>query len=271
MAVSTSSRFGNGMVGIPQAGANVDIYSSSSSARWAVGTHFYREDGNVYVYSHFGYACTPGYVCAQDISQSSNTELANVMTSAASAVAVAGETIKPGAVGSKYIQLTLASITANQFAGGYIVLTAGTGSGYTYRIKGNTATDDPASGFIRIELDKCVLQAAIDNTTDCIIVGNRYANLTHASATDVFGAGIACAYQQAGYYGWVQKSGVVGVLQDTVGTKALGYVSKMSGTTDGTLGVATAAAATDVGKTPVVGFIIVTGTASTLAAVNVNF
>ena len=130
------------------------------------------------------------------------------------------QTTSDGTIGSKFIEVTLASVTVDQFAGGYLHTTDDTGEGYTYRIRGNTATGDPASGNIRLELyDK--LQVAIDATTDFAITGCLYANLEAATAaTDYAIAGVSVSTMSAGEYGWVQVAGVATILAD--GTIAVG-------------------------------------------------
>ncbi len=232
MAVSTDGWWSNS---ITNAGAvDFSIYDKDATAKFAIGTRLERQDGNVYVYSHFGADVNRGVLVAVDASESSVVDTDNVIIAPASA-----QTTTDGTLGSKFIEITLASVTANQFSGGYFVTTDDTGEGYTYRIKGNTATDDPASGNFRLELHE-PLQVAVDGTTDFAIQGSLYANLEIATAaTDIALAGVTCqtmdVSEQA--YGWVCVKGVVGILQD--GTIAIGDMVTLS---DGTNGAVQAAA-----------------------------
>jgi len=239
MAVSTSSYFSNSVPG-----GNLmfkgNIYTSSTTPLYAVGTKVVRGDGNEYVYAHFGAASAAGTIVAQDLSESANVDADNIVIAPASAVAVPGETIQPGALNSRYAQITLASITADQFAGGYLHITDDTGEGLQYRIKGNTATDDPASGDIRVELYDPI-QVALDATSDFAITGSVYANLEPATAaTDNLVAGVTVAAQAAADYGWVQTKGVATVLTDGVVVVTEGV---MTGSVAGS--VAAVAALTD--------------------------
>ena len=72
--------------------------------------------------------------------------------------------------------MTLASVTANQFAGGTITTTDDLGEGYTYDIVGNTATGTPVSGDFYLFLAQKI-QVAIDNTTDVSIAANFWNNV----------------------------------------------------------------------------------------------
>lgn len=236
MAVSSSTYFTNAF---PAGNAMFkgDIYTSSTTPLYPVGMKIVRADGAEYVYSHFGAASAAGTVVAQDLSESSVVDTDNAVIAPASAVAVPGEVLRPGAIGSVYVELTLAGVTANQFAGGYLSITDDTGEGYQYRIRGNTATGDPATGNIRLHLYD-PLKVALDATSDIAITGCLYANLEPATAaTDDNVAGVTVAAQAAADYGWVQTEGVATVL--TAGTVVLSE-SVMVGAVAGSVGPAVA-------------------------------
>lgn len=218
----------------PEGGGDFDIFDKHATQRYAIGTRVTRADGNEYVYAHFGADTNRGLLVSQDISESGETAVVdNALIAPASA-----QTTTDGTIGSKYIEMTNASITANQFAGGYLATVDATGEGYTYRIKGNTATGDPASGNIRIELYD-PLQVAIDSTTDVQIMGSLYSNLEAATAgTDHVIAGIACSTMDVSEqaYGWIQVKGVVAGLVD--GTIAVGESVTLSDGVAGAIQVA---------------------------------
>lgn len=254
MAVSTNSYFHNALPGIAQLGGAFNKFASDTSPKYAVGTRVCVGEGDVYVYSHFGAATDRGLLVAQDLSESAVVETDNVIIAPASAV-----TTTDGTAGSRFIEITLASVTADMFAGGYLHTTDDTGEGYCYRIKGNTATNDPASGNFRLELYE-PLAAAVTSDTDFAITGSMYANLEGATAgTDYAIAGVSCATQAAADYGWVQVAGVATVLQD--GTIAAGDMLTLS---DGVTGaVQTAAgggtAITDLVAEQIVGYALFAG------------
>lgn len=226
MALSADRQFSKGRVALGGAIADqFDKFAVDSSPRYHVGFKVEEADGSVYRYAHFGAAVNRGILVAQDISESSVDDADNVIVAPASAV-----TTTDGTVGSRFVEITLASVSAGDYAGGKLVITDDTGEGYTYDIKGNTATGDPASGNIRVELYQPI-QVAVDATSDFAISANPYHNLEGATAaTDFIVSGVACSTMAADEWGWVQTKGSVGILQD--GTIAAGdQVSLSDGVT----------------------------------------
>jgi hypothetical protein len=245
MAIKAENYFNNAIVGTPQVGNDVEVHESHKTPRYALGTKYERQDGSVFRYAQFGADTAAGELVSADLSETSTADTDNSCIAPASAVAVAGENIQPGDIGSHYVEVTLAAITADQFAGAYFVTTDDTGEGYTYRIKGNTATDNPASGNIRIELYKPIV-VAVDATTDFAIQGSPYNNVEAATSTDFAASGVAMSAITIAdaAYGWVCTKGVIGILQDgaitagnavIVGTVA-GSVAVASAATDNVLG-----------------------------------
>lgn len=224
MAYSTDSYFNNAIVGQMQIGADVDTFEINDTPKYAVGTGFTRSDGCKFRYVHAGAATDRGVLVAQDYSESSVTDTDDSILAPSSTYQMDDEVsgIYPGSIGSRYVVLTLASAEADQYAGGYLHITDDTGEGYTYRIRGNTATDTPDSGNIRLQLyDK--IQTALTATTDFAITGPMYANLEAAgTTTDGITVGVTCASLTAtDPYGWVQTFGPTTVLCDTAGTSGM--------------------------------------------------
>jgi hypothetical protein len=189
--------------------------------------------GNVYRWAHFGATTTQGKLVSQDIDESGVVDTDNAIIAPASAV-----TTTDGTIGSKFIELTLASITVqDNFAGGKIVITDDTGEGYTYGIVSSTKTDDPATNHIRIELDRR-LQVAVTSDSDFAIVGNPYGNLEPATSTDFAVVGVSMGSQAAADYGWVLTKGTVGILS----SGNIGQIGKgiIVGTAAGSCALATA-------------------------------
>ncbi len=227
MAVNQSSYFSNATVGTMGASGNLELYKIDATPEFAIGTGFTRQDGAKFRYAAMSTATDRGLLVAQDFSGSSTIDLDNSIIAPASAVAIANDNKTAGSVGSRYLEITIASITAGAFAGGYISTTDDIGEGYTYRIRGNTATDTPATGNIRIELyDK--IQVALTATTDCAITGNLYSNLIVAgTGTDGIVAGVTMATLTATKpFGWIQTAGIGTVFCDTAGSA--GNVAQVS-------------------------------------------
>lgn len=218
MAVTAKNYFSNAIVGVPQVGADVNIYKEDTSPSFALGTKFERQDGAIFRYSHFGATvASAGLLCSVDISESSESEVTSAIVASASTYQVDGETVGvyPNMLGSKFIVATLGSITTDEFAGGYVVITSGpSATSETYRIKGNTATGNPDSGNFRIEL-YARLQAGLNSSTTFTVTGNRYANLEAslaATGSDLASGVTLISITTAGDYGWVQTKGIIGVL-----------------------------------------------------------
>ena len=214
MAISDSSYFTNAIVGTPQVGADVELYQADAVPKFALGTKFERADGNIFRYAHFGEDTAVGLVVSTDISETcvADTDDSIIAPSATYQMSDEQSGIYPGSIGSRYVVMTLTA-TANQFAGGYFVTTDDTGEGYTFRILNNTATNNPATGLVRIQLDKPLL-VALDATTDFAIMSSLYNDLESVDGTDIIPAGItvrAMDISEAAY-GWVLTKGIVGVL-----------------------------------------------------------
>lgn len=217
MAVSSSSYFKNGtVIGVPQVAVDFDKFAEHATPRFPIGFKVEDGDGSIYRYSHFGATVNRGVVVAQDLSESSLGDSDNSIVASASA-----SVTTDGLAGQKYVEIntgiygtsTSTSIAANQYAGGKLIITDDAGEGYTYNIVGNTSN---ASANMRLQL-KEEIQVALTATTDFIIVGNKYANLEIATTTDEFFAGVTCrTISTAGYYGWIQTKGIVGILTGTV-------------------------------------------------------
>lgn len=209
MAVTQTSYYANAIVGVPQAGADIKIQEVHNTPRYAVGFGFERSDGNKYRYVQYGAATETAQLVSTDISETglASISAANKVINSSSAIAVSFEKALPGDVGSHYFEASLTG-TANQFAGAYLSIYGGTGEGYTYRIKGNTATDDPASGNLRIQLYE-PLVLALDATSDLVIVGNRWCDVEASTTTTDYCASGICQYgASSSQYGWVLTKGV---------------------------------------------------------------
>lgn len=262
MAVSTSSYFSNSIIGVPQVGADIDIYEVSTNPKYAVGFGFERADGNKYRYAHFGLLSPVGYIVGQDTLESSQTStVLNCAPTGTNNVQRAGETLRANYAGARYMQL-LVTATADQFAGGYITVISGSGSGYTYRIAGNTATSDniPTTGHIFMDLYDPIVRP-LGTDSDITITGCRYANLEAAispgSGTGYcIPAGVTLTGMSATNWGWVQTKGIGGVLTGSV-TGSQGNLAGLSATTAGAaIAIIAGVSATNMVITPIIGYFV---------------
>lgn len=233
MSISTASYFNRGSSGF--GGATVgsfDKFEQGTVPKYSIGYQVRQADGTMYRYVHFGATVNRGVLVAGDISEMAVADTDNAIIAPASAV-----TTTDGTLGSYFIEVTIASINAGDFEGGKFITTDDTGEGYTYDILGNTATGNPASGNVRIQLAQ-PLQVAVDNTTDFSIVANKYHNLEIATTgTDPIVVGVSCAtITAAGNYGWIQTRGICGVLQDAQ-APTIGDTVQLSALTNGAVGI----------------------------------
>lgn len=258
MAVSADSYFSNSIIGTPQVGADIDIFETSATPKYAVGFGFTRADGNKYRYVHAGALVARGTVVATDVSESNLAKIENVGATVAGATKKPGETLAPNVAGSRYMQLVITA-TANQFAGGYINVCTGSGSGYTYRIAGNTATSagTPTTGNIYLDL-KDPIASPIDSNTDIIIAGCTYANVEGATTTDAFPAGVAVTGITSTAFGWVCTRGIIGALQDI----NIGTVGRMVTLSTNTTGAIQAAGIVTGSNYGVLGYLVEAGSSA---------
>ena len=226
MTLNATRYFSNSIVGQPQVGADINILETNALPKYNVGFGFTRADGNKYRYGYANAGVAAGLLVAPTFASSGVATFDNVVVLPASAVAVAGEVILPGRIGSRYLEVTKASVTAGQYKGGYLVIEDGSGKGYTYRIKSNTATGNPATLTIRIELYE-KLKANLSDDTDMTITPSLWNDVVIADSTNVMVAGVSCSTTTSTLpYGWFCTKGQCACKQ--TGTVVLGQGVQLS-------------------------------------------
>ncbi len=268
MALDGPSYYSNSIQGIPGAGVDINIYETNTSPKYALGFMTERADGNRFRYCQVNGAVNAGQLVGPTTASAGAVYGAITVVAPASAVAVPAEfPILPGQVGSHYVEGTIAAIAADKYEGGYLIITRGTGIGDTYRIKGNTATDTPASGNIRIQLYE-PLKVAITVGTGLTIVGSMFTDMavTAAAAAQVTGVLMATT-TASNIYAWVCTRGVVGCTEDVTNTPVAGHQITTSRVVAGAYQTIVAGAAT-IGASnfsaPIIGYVrtISSGTAT---------
>lgn len=185
------------------ASAAQTLFSSSSTQYHDIGAQMTTPCGRKYRYVKAGaVAVVPGKLYQ---SPAEDTGLQNLTAVAASA----GDTTVSFS--------TTVTVTANQYAGGYVVVSVTPDVGRLYRIKSHAAYTAAAPTFVLED----AIQNAWTTSTRCDIVQNPYngviVNPTTASSAPV-GAGIYAI--AAGEYGWLQTKGPAALLAD--GANAVG-------------------------------------------------
>lgn len=131
--------------------------------------------------------------------------------------------IAAAAIGDMSIVTTsTVTVTANQYAGGWVLISASTGVGYQYQIASHAAA---TAGVLTLNLADPI-QVALTTSSKIDLVANPYGNVivNPATATSM-PIGVAVAATPIGYYGWVQTRGVANVLADGTVTVGTGVVA----------------------------------------------
>lgn len=214
-----------------------DLTSNSSVAQTRLGEIASSGDGRWFKYVKAGgTALVPGTLVQAP------AEITNHQNLAPTANAAIGAT-------SVTVTLGATAATANQYAGGWLVVTATPGQGYQYRIKSNPAADASATLTLTLEDPLSVAITAAASKIDLVLnpCSGVIINPTTASSAPV---GVAVYPITASYYGWVQVRGPACILSDggsTVGTN----VSASNGTAGAVEAAVTAQAAIGVALTGV--------------------
>ncbi len=132
--------------------------------------------------------------------QQTSAEVTGWETLAVAAAAVGATTV---------VTTSTVTVTANELAGGYLVVAVTPGQGYTYRIAGNTAA---TAAVTTITLDDPI-QVALTTSSTVSVVLNPFNGviLNPTTATGAI-AGVAVFPIVNAQYGWIQTKGPVGVL-----------------------------------------------------------
>jgi hypothetical protein len=182
------------------------IYEESSTPKHAIGEKIELSDGRVFRYGYTAAAINAGLLVSQDISSTSLAETDDIIIASAGRFSISA--------GSSAIQITLASISANDYAGALLQITDDAGEGMQYRVKSNSATGATTSGKVDIDLYD-PLKVAVTTSSDIAIVGNLWYNVLGATAaTDYIISGVTPIAFSANYYGWLQTAGIATILAD---------------------------------------------------------
>lgn len=181
-----------------------DLYTSSATQQHVLGQKAVTPDGRTFRYVLAGAtALVPG----------------KVQQAPAETTAAQDETITNVAVGDTTVTTTTTTtVTANQFAGGYLVITAGTlGIGQSYKIKSHPA----ASGAVVTYTLEDPIRVATTGTARLDVYPNPYSGVIVCPTTLTSApVGVAVHPVAAAQYGWIQVGGPCPILAD--GANAVG-------------------------------------------------
>lgn len=163
-----------------------------------------------------------------------------------------GITPTAAAVGdTEIVTSSTMTVTANQYAGGYVVVSVTPGISTRYRIKSHSAYTAAVATFLLEE----PIQVALTTTSRLDFVANPYNGVVVCPTTRTSTiVGVAVNNITADQYGWLQRKGVCPVLNDAAGALTVGVTVMPSSSVAGSVRLATAG-------NPVVG-IAITGIAA---------
>lgn len=130
------------------------------------------------------------------------------------------------------------TVTANQYTGGWVVVSVTPGIGYQYRILRHAAFTAAAATFYLED----PIQVALTTTSRIDFVPNPFANVVVAPATLTSAVcGIAVNNITNAQYGWLQVAGVGTVTNDAAGAITVGNVVMPSSSVAGSIRALTGA------------------------------
>ena len=179
------------------------LFTSVATAVHALGEVVFTNDGRAFRYAKAGGTALVAGTLQQ--AQAETTAHQNLVAAAA-------------AIGATEIVTSAITVTANQYAGGYLLVSITPGEGYQYKIKGHAAATAAA---VTLTLED-PLVVALTTASNYDLVANPFSavviNPTTATSAPV---GVAIHTVAASEFGWLQTGGVANILNDggsTVGT-----------------------------------------------------
>lgn len=159
----------------------------------------------------------------------------NLQQSAAEVTGNENLTAVAAAVGATtLVSTSTVTITANQYQGGWAIITTSAGAGYQYQIGSHAAFTSAAPTFTLTD----PIQVALTTGSRIDLVTNPYANtIVNPTVATALPTGVAIAATPIAYYGWIQTKGVANVLAD--GTVVVGTSVVASNGTAGAVEAAT--------------------------------
>lgn len=187
-------------------------------------------DGRTYAYGFnntgSSTALAPGKLCSGAVVVTNHINQTGVTT-------VAGQQSLTYAVGATLV-------TQNQYAGGYLVVNAGTGAGQALLIAGNNAA--ASSGSPTISLADAIITATLVSDSKFSLIPHLYSAcllFASGSSTVLVTTGVPNISIPDQSYGWLQVGGTCSVLAN--GTPGIGVNVVPSATTSGAVDVNTGA------------------------------
>ncbi len=170
--------------------SNIGFAVIDDDQRYTVGTRAMSWDGSVLKYTKAGSTYT-----SYQLAVWTNTTAAGAGIETINAASAKGE---------KIVRIAEASITENQYAGGYIILFHATGDGKVYTVIGNSAS---SGGKVTLFIDQ-PLGVAVTASDKYELYVSPYSDVQQGNAGGTHGfVGIPQALVTSGNYGWTKTWG----------------------------------------------------------------
>jgi len=175
-----------------------DLSLNTATPQTKLGARAVASDGRVYRYALAGETLVPGTLLQGPIEHTNHQNLAPTANAALGATTF---TVTLGATAA----------TANEYAGGWAIITQTPGQGYQYKIKSHPAADSSATLALTLEDPLQVAITAAASKVD--LVQNPYSGvIINPSTATSCPVGVAVYPITSAYYGWIQTGGVATVL-----------------------------------------------------------
>lgn len=185
-----------------------DVFGESSTQEHVLGTVGFADNGRTFRYVKAGASnLVPGTL------QQGPAVVANHQNIAVAAAAAVGAT-------SVTVTLGATAATANQYAGGTLVVNDVNGEGQTLRIASHPAASSSAS--LVLTLDDPVTVALTTSSEVCLFPNIYNGVVINPTTPTNAPVGVAVKAITATYYGWVQTHGPVSCLNDAATAVGLG-------------------------------------------------
>lgn len=196
------------LTGTPTVAVAQGLFDENSATQHVVGETVFTNDGRIFRYCKAGGTALVVGKLQQAPAQDTGDQ--NLAIAAAS-------------VGATQIVTTgTVTVTANQYAGGFALITVTPGVGYMYPIEGHAAA---TAAVVTINL-AAKIDVALTTSSKVDLIKNPYdgviVNPTTLSSAPV---GVAVKALTASYFGWLQVSGPANLLSDGGFTVGLDVVA----------------------------------------------
>lgn len=177
------------------------IYEESVTQNAKVGTRMDLGDGRVFYY-------------AKNSSAATNLVAGKLISTPVIATQKCTTLLAEVAVGEKEVQITgagVGAVTADMYAEGYLYTptAADTGSGQTYKIRGNEAFATSGTGSIFLYDG---VYTVLATTVDVIVTASIFSGVILTPDDVIFTLGVSLIPVNTSYYFWIQTWGPVAVL-----------------------------------------------------------